>query len=300
VEGNIYLDHPYSFKKGDYKYEFHLDSDNKLEEIAIMINIPYKNIEKFKSDISEKNGMPHIKLGADIEIENRIKDEFKLLESNLSFICKGILKKIHWDKAKEEFIPQEDKEKKYIKVFSFKTTKKYLDPKATIKKDVLKHYVKNGSRYAEFAILKAFWREGINYFKKFQYVQAFYNYYFIIEGLYANGKTSQKAVLKEFSKSTELSKICEETLDKFKKDQRHGKKLIEMMNEENCAYNRSGLQNFLFKMRGRLHHFSQKSSILVSTPFNQKEFESAAFICGYIACLAIGYSEVQLNKENNI
>jgi len=298
VEGNIYLDCPYSFKKEGYAIEFHLDSDKKLAEIAIWIDVSSRDIEKFKSEISKKNGIIHLKVGGDAEVKNKIKNEYQLLESNLSFISQGILRKIHWDKVKEEFIPQNEEEKKYIKVFSFKTTEEYSDPKATIKETILKHYVINGAKYEQLAIPKAFWREGINYFKKFQYIQAFYNYYFIIEGLYANGKSGEKEVLKEFAKSSELSEICEKTLNQFKKDKRHGKKLIEMMNEENCPNDKFGLQRLLFKIRGRLHHYSKKSSKSVSTPFSQREFETVALICGYVACLAIGYREVKINTEN--
>jgi len=173
VEGDIYLDCPYSFQKEGYTIEFDLDSNKKLLGIAIWIDILGRDIEKFKSEISKKDGIIHLKIGGDAEVENKIKNEFQLLESNLSFISQGILRRIHWDKAKEEFIPQSEEEKEYIKVYSFETTKEYPNPSATIKETVLEHYVINGAKYIDLAIPKAFLREGINYFKNFLYVQAF-------------------------------------------------------------------------------------------------------------------------------
>jgi len=75
--------------------------------------------------------------------------------------------------------------------------------------------------------------------------------------------------------------------------------LIDMINEENCPNNKFGLQKLLFKIRGRLHHYPQRSSKTVGTPFNQKEIETIALICGYIACLAIGYREVKKNTNKS-
>jgi len=295
VEGNIHLNSPCSFNKGDYLFEFHTNNEERLITIAICIDVAYSDIDKYRSEISKKDGIVHLRVGRDAEVSNRIKNEFQILESNLSFISEGILKKIHWENAKEEFLPQNEEEKDYVKVLSLERRKEYPEPKTILKETMLEHYVINGAKYEELAIPKAFWREGMNYFTNFQYVQAFYNYYFITEDFYANGKMSEKEVMKEFARSSEFSEISDKTLKTFLNEERHGKKLLEMMKEENCTVDKAGLQKLLFNLRGRLHHYSKRGRKPSVSPFNQKEFETIALICGYIACLAIGYREVIIN-----
>jgi len=298
VEGHIHLDRGISFQKKDLVFEFVVGQDNRLERITIWKDIIGKDIEKYRGEIYRKDGIIHINMGGDAELEEKIINEFRLLESNLSFISRGALKKIDWENVEEEFISQNEEEKQIVTVYSFKSSKgKYLRTKAKINERVLEHYVIEGQKYDELAIPKAFWREGFNHHKNGQYIQAFYNYYFIIEGFYANGKTGKKEVLKEFSRSKELLHVLNKTLEKFDEKNRHGKKLRSMLEEINCASNNAGLSKLLFRVRGRVHHFSNKSRKTVGTPFNQKEFETIVLIGGYISCLAIGYREVKINNS---
>jgi len=226
VEGILYLEKDFSFNNNDLIVEFLIDKENKLSEISISIDVKGKDVEKYRSVISKIDGIVHISVSGDAAVENRIMNSFRLLESNLSFISRGALRKIHWESAKEECIPQSEEEKECVKVSSFRTTKEYPEPKILIKETVLEHYVKEGEKYEELATEKAFWREGMTYYRNFQYIQAFYNYYFVIEGFYANGKTSEKEVIKEFSKSKELSEIADKATKTFLNEKRHGKKRI--------------------------------------------------------------------------
>ena len=50
----------------------------------------------------------------------------------------------------------------------------------------------------------SFWREGSNDFEEGHFINAFYNFYFVLEGMYADGKFKTDPVVAEFKKSAEL------------------------------------------------------------------------------------------------
>ena len=298
VEGKLNLIRGISFNANGLTYEFIVDEENILKKISIWKDIEGKDVEKYRGNICKRDGIYHINMGGKADLEEKIINEFRLLESNLSFISLGALNKINWETIEEEFIPQNEEEEESILVKSFKITKnQYPKKNVRLSEDVLKHYVIDGHKYDELAIPKAFLREGLNYHRNCQYIQAFYNYYFIIEGFYANGKTGEKEVLKEFSKSAELAEVLKKALDKFKENNRHGNRLIFLLKEIKCDSDILGLQKLIFSIRGRVHHFSNKMRNNIGTPFNQQEYESIAAISQYISSLAIGFREVNINKS---
>lgn len=297
VDGNLLLDQPYLLKRDDLEFEFLIDKERRLSEIAVSKDILQKDIYRYKSTISKADGVVHLSVGGDPFVKGQIMTSLRFLESNLSFASGGALRKIHWESGKEEFIPENEEEKGIIAVSSLRTTKEYKERRTRLSTAVLAHYAVDGERYAELVIPKAFWREGLTNFSNFQYIQAFYNYYFVIEGLYANGKTGEKEVLKEFAKSKEFADISEKTLKTFFNVRRHWRRLLQMLKEEDYAVNKEGLQKLLFKVRGNVHHYSNRSKKTTATPFNQDGFETIALICGHIACMAIGYREVKINNK---
>jgi len=133
-------------------------------------------------------------------------------------------------------------------------------------------------------------------FQSFRYVQAFYSFYFVIEGLFAGGKTGEKAVLKEFSKSMEFSQIAKDQLESIFKEPRHRASLKKLFAEEGCSTDAPGLQQFLYKIRGNLHHYARRSPKTRGTPFNQKEYESIALLTMLIATAVIANRFIAINQ----
>jgi hypothetical protein len=302
VDSDIILECPYSFEVEGYTYDFLIDNHKRFNCVSICSKA---DITKFKQHVTRgEDGIPHFTISSDLELQNKLIDKLQLLESNMSFNTMGGVTRFYWNNPREEFIPENDAEKKDLVMYSFQLTKEYKKPKIRIKneKDSLERFVKYGDRYEELKIPKAFCREGLINHRNFQYVQAFYNYYFVIEDFYSKGKTSTKELLKEFMGSPGLAKYINSCLEKFGQDNLHGEKLRSLLDQEKLPFNTTGLLRLIIIMRGMLHHYHRRGTKLKGTPFNQKEFETIAVICNYIAVQAIAFREVEINQlyENNL
>jgi hypothetical protein len=278
-----------------------VDSQKKLNYVSICSKV---DINRFKQSVTRReDGTPHFKISGDFELYNNLIDKLQLLESNMSFNTIGGVTRFYWSNPKEEFIPENEAEKKEIVMYSFQVTKEYRKPRIKIKseKESLERFVKYGDRYEELKIPKSFFREGLINLRNFQYIQAFYNFYFVIEDFYSKGKTSTKELLKEYLRSLELVGYVNSCLEKFGQDAMHGKKLRLLLDQEKLRFDVKGLLHLLILMRGMLHHYYRRGTKLKGTPFNQKEFETIALICSHIAAQAIAFREVKINEmyENN-
>jgi hypothetical protein len=302
VDGNIHIPQPISVRRERLVFEFRTDKSGRIVEVAVSMQVPTEKIEKFRSTIGPGEGgsAATFKIGGDSEIYQQLVAELQLLESNLAFATVGALERIEWNSPKQEFIAENLGEQKLISVRGYEIREKYPPNSASLKPDQLAGLVTKAPQYRALEIPKAFWREGINHFTNFQYIQAFYSYYFIIEDFYAGGKSGKKAVLQEFAKSSEFAEIAEISLQSMLKEERHGENLRKLFEEENCEISGRGLQELLYNVRGNLHHYSSKGIKLRGTPFTQKQFESIALLTGHIATLAIGYREAAISQSEEL
>ncbi|POZ87766.1 MULTISPECIES: hypothetical protein [Petrotoga] len=134
--------------------------------------------------------------------------------------------------------------------------------------------------YEHLIIPLSFYQEGRNEFELKRYINAYYNFYFYLEDLYGNGKTKNYQIRREFLKSNQLKEAVSKTIEEFKNgpSKKHYKNLKSFLKLESCSYDIEGVISLIVKVRGNLHHFSQKSSKKLGHPFNQKDFETMAFL----------------------
>lgn len=200
VHGNLYIKGNNQYERNRISFEFITDDNNKVNQILVSTKVPDEKVLKFRSTISAGTGKSkfHINIGGDREIYNILLNELQALESNIAFLSNGALKKINWLDIKSEVIPENDEESELLAVSSIKKNVKYNIPSFTLEETKFSDFLQIAPHFNDLLIPKAFWREGLNYFEKFQYIQAFYNYYYVIEDFYAGGKTGMKEVLKNF------------------------------------------------------------------------------------------------------
>ncbi len=94
-------------------------------------------------------------------------------------------------------------------------------------------------------------------------------------------------MIKQFSRSPEFQGILQRGFTTIFREDRHKLKLLRLFEEEALEPNPDSLPKFLFRMRGKLHHFYSESSKLQGTPFNQSDFESLSLLVMFIASEAI-------------
>jgi hypothetical protein len=158
--------------------------------------------------------------------------------------------------------------------------------------------IKLSPNYESLLLAKDFWREGMIYYNNFQYIQAFYQFYFVLEDFYISGKSSsKKAVIKKFNESKELLDIADKTLTQIQNLPEHKSKLEKFLSEYHCANTATGLLEMLYETRNNVHHFHSKSTRTQGTSFNQSDFETIALTTRYMIMLAISFREVKISQS---
>jgi len=258
--------------------DFTLIPDEKglLKEITIRVKIekPDSIISKFAP-----SNTPGVKHNLTIKLDEGVTDEItellQYLEANLSFL--GNLKKIYWEEPKLTFIPENDEDRINVNVMSFAVHNKYPDVEKILTIDAFRNIVSDKKKYEFLTIVESFFREGLREFISFRYINAFYNFYFIIEDLYGKGKTKNYEIEEEFKKNETFREFVEWMITSWISG-RHKINIEKFLLEEHKSYNVDGLIELIVKVRGNLHHFSSKSSKHKGTPLNNKDFKSMAFL----------------------
>lgn len=161
--------------------------------------------------------------------------------------------------------------------------------------------IKSRLNYNKLTILKAFYNDGDRFFREFKFINAYYNFYFVIEDLYGDGNTSNRLILKSFIESTDLRQFTEWVRDNhILNHDKHSKNLVKFLEDMGKTTSTDDILEFIVNTRGRLHHFSRKSSIKIGTPFNQREYETVAFLVMGMALRAILQEVYYINKELGI
>jgi len=238
-----------------------------------------------------------ITVETDEVIFRELRSDFQYIESYLAFI--GNLKKIHWEEARQEWIPETPEEKSRLKVFGVSLNRRYPDTPAPIGKDVLIEVIRGKTKYDGLTTLKSFFREGKNFFTQFRYVDAFYYFYFIIEDLYGGGKTKNVDIERNFKSSRELRETVEWVMQtQINTSEKHSKGISQLLVEEKIQNGTDGIIELIVAVRGRLHHYVSRSSLKQATPLNQRDFESPAFLIMGIALMSILKEIVKINQKH--
>lgn len=299
LEGQLFLTEGVSFERNGLLYQFIPDESGQIQEIAVSLKVPDEKVGNFAGGIGPGRGesVATFTIGGDKELREYLVSELQSLESSLAFVS-GSVRRIRWDEPHQEFIAENPEEEQLITFTGFSRSYTYPTPDVIIPPERLIRLLCDYQNYGSLRIPMAFWREGNNYFAEFQYVQAFYQFYFIIEDFYAGGKSGESPVLKEFAKSEEFRELCDSSINEIFKESKHRRALEELFSQERCEISGTGLQKLLFKVRGRLHHFSRNSPRAGGTPFNQSEFESIALLTMYLTTVAIGIRIEAINRQS--
>ncbi len=294
VKSKIKIAHEIKFNHNDKEYVFYPNSNGFLEGIKIIVKVEHP--EKFYSKIDENEKPVKITIESDKELYNALIKEFWELESIMAFSA-GV-RKINWENPEMKVICETPEEKANVKVFGVSWNKEYPDPERPMDEETLKEMVVSKDKYSSLTVIKSFWREGMNEFNSFRFIESFFNFYFVIEGLYGNGKTKNNNVKKELKKSSEFLSNLKNNMDEFAKPlfREHFDKVKEMLSKMSKNYDSDGMICLIIKIRGVLHHFAKGSKLTQGTPFNQKDFNSIAFFLLGLSTLSILMKIVEINN----
>lgn len=142
-------------------------------------------------------------------------------------------------------------------------------------------------KFDHLKIPLAFIREGRNDLEAERNINAFFSFYFFLEGLYGNGKWRSRAVKAEFKKSRHVRDAATAVMSHFDEPEfeQHLLNLREFLEADGLEYTVDGVIDLLVNLRGNLHHFSvSNSTAVVGHPLNHATFRTPALLTMSICC----------------
>jgi hypothetical protein len=299
VLSNILIRQTISFVEGEKEYVFTPNEKGILNKIKIIQTI--RNPDKFYSEMKEtnrKNSPIEIIVKEDALIREEIISDFQYLEGHIGFIAN--LTKIFWNEPAIEWIPETDEERNKLKVFSAHLKKAYSDLPTELNIGIFKSIIKTKPNKDNLTILMSFYREGKVFFNRFEYINAFYDFYFILEDLFGKESWRNREIEKNFKSSIELQETIKWVLTKLiDTSDNHKKEINSLLKQKNLQYDAEGIIVLLVEMRGHLHHFSRgNTQKLKPSPLAQQNYESLAFLTMAIAMQSILNEMNKIGKKN--
>jgi len=279
------------------EYSFIPDENGILKAIRITTTAP--SPKKVRTKLEAGGNGVDATVTIDIASENldALVAEFQALESRLSFDTSGALRRIVWSDEKTELLPETEEEAAQAHIRSFHFKREYPKTKVILSEEDLRTLLDTKARYSSLVILESFFREGQNEYAEFKYINAFHNFYYIIEDLYGEGKTKNRDVANALKASKEFRSIMKWALDSAVKEPKHYPALQKLFKLENLAIDIDGFIDLLIRVRGRTHHYTSKGGSRYPTPFKQKDYHSIAWILLGIAVKAILSQIVRINQS---
>jgi hypothetical protein len=131
-------------------------------------------------------------------------------------------------------------------------------------------------------IIESFWREGENDWVSGKFINAFFNFYFVLEGLYGQRNTKNRLVKKAFLASEELKTSIQAFLvDQHAMDPLT--QLVKMVNVGDRLPTAEELVGLLVSTRGTLHHFQNNPNRRQGSPLVHDEYHGIAYLARSLA-----------------
>lgn len=264
---------------------FYADDENGfLNRIRIISEVTDPNAYFFYKDVDEQAGAITNRIGYEEDVMQSLITELQELESFLA--VHGNLKQINWRKVTWEYYPETEEEHARFQIIPpwFFLHELKSDEPTILPPDQLRMIVQQKKGYDSMIVPMAFYREGKNEYGEAKYINSFFNYYFIFEGLYGSGKTKNDAIEQEFKKSKDFRGFVENLIKQFDEGENGAKEqLVALLKNRNQSYTVDGIIRLIIKMRGELHHYIHQSSKLQGTPFNHADFKIIALVAHHLA-----------------
>jgi len=299
VDSRASLEKAFCCVSGAFQYEFIPGIKKTLEKIRITSQVSAPKAFQSKIESGEPGGPKiHLKVARDWQLHGEMLLQFQKLESLLAFNGE-IVERIRWDQPKEEVICETEEERAATEIFAVHMTEEYDRVPVRINQLGVERIIVAKDRFDSLIVPMAFWREGLNDHHSFRYINAFFNFYFILEGLYGAGKTRNSDVEKQFAKSPEFRKDIEDQIKRYREDRNplHLECVQKMLGARSKQLDVEGVIHLLVKTRGELHHFTNNPNRPQGNPFTNKAYQSLAHMTLVLSYYAIQRQTVLINQK---
>lgn len=212
----------------------------------------------------------------DLQLHGKMMAAIHSVESFLAIY--GNLEAIHSNLA-ESFVEAEtDEEKARSRLKSWGMTPDIEDPVVDLSTDALRLILSHAKLCSRLTATIAFHRDGVNNIRRAEHISAFFGFYFVLEGLYGNGKSNNHQVVAEFRRSAELVSAIERVVAQgIPAPMVFGDMGIEeMLKRMNKTQTTDNLIHLLVHTRGALHHYAGTKSRTGASPLTNEHYFSLA------------------------
>jgi hypothetical protein len=204
------------------------------------------------------------------------------------------LARLRWDAPKRRVIAESDEEAKDAAAVSFHLKRKWgIIPNRLLAKD-LEAIVDDRQLIQPVQLLQSFFRESKNELYQFRFINAFYNFFFVLEGLFGKGKAGAKELRTAFWSHPAFKDLV---ISSWQALTEQDEELTERILSDVGAPSASApdsialvVVDFIIDTRGVTHHFYLQSSRKQGTPLNQGNYEP-------VACFVFLLAERAINRE---
>jgi hypothetical protein len=275
-------------------YIFYPNKEGLLSKIAIIspVSDPQKFYSTLKPDVIP--GVAELNLKLDENLYDSMVKEFQELESLMALELN--MKNIKWDSPKYELLFDTEEEARNAGIISWHAEEENKEYLVETSKETLEDLIKRKHMLGAIIIPLSFYREGMREAYAKKYINAFFDFYFILEGMYGGGKTKNYEVENQFKASNRLREITQIVInDRINNNPQQHQKITEMLKRRGKTLLVDSLLELIVRTRGELHHFTNNPNKPQGTPFTHKEFRSIASVTGALALFTILFKVVDIN-----
>ncbi len=286
VEGKIRFRQKVKVSWGKKTIYFERDEAGMLNKIRIEGPVPDDDKVITKIEV-QPDGMTCLSETGGGSVHRELMTELQALESMFSFYYN--LKRIRWDTAVCIAVPETLQEEAQLDFNNTKWSPNPPDPVTDVDLDDFPRLVKLSLRCKYLASPLAFHREGRSDIRHLRFITAYFSYYFVIEGLYGNGKTKNDAVEAELRRSQVLRSAIQQCIDHgFPKAAMSDVYTVEgVLASKGKKITVDNIIWLLVRTRGDLHHFINRPSRESGTPFTHGRYEVLALFIAKISHLVL-------------
>lgn len=255
LKSNVKLDHTLIFQVGDRRFEL-VNEDGRLAALAVEIGDLSVNEAGSITTPDDPAKHPHLKIGApDLD---KIRAQIHAFRGPLAMW--GV-SAIDTEMPKSEFVPESDVEREQMVVFGFEPAiaPPHEQEPHESPLDLIIRTIISSNRFEELAVPFEFYRRGRQDVLQRQYIEAFYDFFFCVEFLFADGKYKKKSMEQSFHDSDGMMKAIREAIQQLKGDRRVMAQLCESERQylsRHYLLSEQSIASHIIDVRGFLHHQS--------------------------------------------
>jgi hypothetical protein len=281
VQSEVVLQRRLEFKASDRTFAFDIDTKGIWNSLTVLADVRDPSKVRWGTlDVESPRAPNQAPFNIVGNIEPQLFDsviaEIQMLESALSLFVP--LRQINW--RYPEFEPVFEDGEGRSDLGAVRVSRGKIGPQKIVE-EAFVSIVGIGLKAQSLTVVASFWREGENDWVAGKFINAFFNYYFVLEGLYGNRKTKNRHIEAEMLKSPALLTQIE-NFNRGQHPVQHLKQLATMLNVTTIP-TAEELVGLLVSTRGMLHHFQDNPNREQGSPLFHTKYEGIAYLARQLA-----------------